>query len=71
MTPNELRNLAEEYHWHIEYDEQGQLIFITGVFDETKRVDIDVDAWDSHVTDAEIEGADDIVEDPLDFDEYE
>jgi hypothetical protein len=39
MSIEELLELAVEYNWEIQYDVDGQLIFFTGVRDESKRVD--------------------------------
>ena len=39
MSVEELLELAAEYNWEVQYDVDGQLIFFTGVNDESKRVD--------------------------------
>ena len=50
MTPKEIQDLAHELHFIVDYDTTGQLILLTGVIDESKRddneVEINVDKFD-------------------------
>jgi|ETN01SMinimDraft_1059929.scaffolds.fasta_scaffold406346_2 hypothetical protein len=47
MSIEELLEMAAEYNWEIQYDVDGQLIFFTGVRDESKRVDpLAYEGWD-------------------------
>ena len=47
MSVEELLELAAEYNWEVQYDVDGQLIFFTGVNDESKRVDpLVYEDWD-------------------------
>ena len=39
MSVEELLEMAAEYNWEVQYDVDGQVIFFTGVRDESKRVD--------------------------------
>jgi|LWDU01.1.fsa_nt_gi hypothetical protein len=47
MSIEELLEMAVEYNWEVKYDDEGQLIFFTGVNDERKRVDPELfEDWD-------------------------
>ena len=42
MSIEELLAMAEENHWTVDYSDDGELVFFTGVIDESKvRVDAD------------------------------
>jgi len=54
MSIEELLELAVEYNWEVQYDVDGQLIFFTGVNDESKRVDpLTYEDWDDEDIDDE------------------
>jgi len=36
MTPEALYKMAEENHWEVEWDGDGQIVLFTGVLDESK-----------------------------------
>ena len=68
MTISDIEEMARELHWDIVYDDEGQIILLTGVIDEKNRqnglgesADEEPMVWDEDVADDEDD--DDWIED--------
>ncbi len=56
MTPEEVRAIAEELNFEIDYGPDGEMVLFTGVIDETKRpveaaeaeLETDADGWEDY-----------------------
>jgi hypothetical protein len=58
MSIEELMAIAVEHHWQIEWTTEGELVFFTGVIDESK-------ATDEEDIEEDWEDEDDVAQDPL------
>ena len=72
MTPKEIRDLAHELHFIVDYDSTGQIILLTGVHDESKRDDDEVEeVIDMYGGDDFISDGEEDVFDPVEDEEWD